>query len=319
MTRNVETGQFVSINGLDQWLVMRGEDYSNPVLLVLSGPGVALSAIVPFFAEWEESFTLVHWDQPGSGATYGRNPQGQGELSIARLVSDGLAVVNHIQQSLNVEKVAVLGISAGSIVGLHMVTESPEMFSAYVGTGQFVNWAKQDAQGYQLLLDQQRDLGNAEAVEELLTLGPPPYEDLESDVIKSKYISALTAEEMAEFPVFSGLMTEALTNPPENASYIPSGVSLGDPRQLATNAYQIMREQYLGFDAAGLSLEFSMPMFFIQGAEDFYSVTSVVQEYEAAITAPLKRTLVIENGSHSVFWLRSKFLQALRQYVLPAL
>ena len=317
--RSIDEGQFITVSNLEQWLVIRGSDRSNPVLLILSGPGVGLSAIAPFFETWEESFTLVFWDQPGAGATYGKNPESQGVLSVERLASDGLMVVDHLRQRLGVEKVAVMGISAGSIIGLHMMTEMPGLFSAYVGTGQFVNWAEQDLRGYSLLLQQARAQDNAEGVAELEELGAPPYPSAAEDGIKSKYHSALTVAEMAAFPIFSALMTEALTGPSPTASYIPQGITLGDPRQLATVAYSVMRDEYLSFNAWALGLEFEMPVFFIQGDVDYYSTTSVVQEYEAAITAPAKATVIIEDGSHSVFWQREKFLTALRQFVLPVL
>jgi hypothetical protein len=43
---------------------MRGQKTGNPVLLVISGPGVALSSIAPFLERREKDYTLVHWDQP---------------------------------------------------------------------------------------------------------------------------------------------------------------------------------------------------------------------------------------------------------------
>lgn len=316
-TQSISEGRFITIDDLEQWIVIRGNDNTNPVMLIVSGPGVGLSAIAPFFEAWEEDFTLVHWDQPGSGATYGRNPEQQGALSVDRLVKDGLLVVDYLRDFLNVEKVAVLGISAGSIIGLRMMTEQAEAFSAYVGTGQFVNWAEQDKRGYEMILAQEQARDNSEAIEELMQLGPPPYADVAQDAMKSEYHSALTEPEMAELPVFSSLMAEALTNSSASADYIAQGVALGDPRQLATNAYSTMRAEYMAFDAWNLSTNFSMPMLFLQGDKDVYSVTAVVQEYEQAITAPYKETVILENGSHSVFWQRDVFLEALRQHLIP--
>lgn len=316
-TQPIDQGQYVKINGVEQWVALRGNDVGNPALLVISGPGVALSSVAPFFDAWEKDFTLVHWDQPGAGATYSKSPRGKGPLSLDRLVEDGLAVVEFVRGQLELEKVMVLGISAGSIVGLKMMQRNPALFSAYVGTGQFVNWAEQDALSYKLLLEKARAENNTEAQTELEQIGPPPYADSAVDVIKSKYHSALTEGEMAAMPVFSALMVEALGNPPEEANHIPGDVKLENPRELATAAYTALRSELTSFDAHLLPGAFSMPMFFFQGDQDYYSVTSLVQAYESGITAPVKRTVVIEGGSHSVIWLREQFLDQLKRYVRP--
>ena len=316
-THSIDEGQFVTINGTEQWIALRGKSGSNPVMLIISGPGVALSSIAPFFEAWEQDFTLVHWDQPWAGATHSVNSDGQGLLGIDRLVKDGLAVSEYIRQRFKIDKIVVLGISAGSIVGLKMMQERPGYFSAYIGTGQFVNWAEQDALSYKLLLEKARDEGNEEAQHELEDIGPPPYKDSSVDEIKSKYHSAMTEGEMEALPVFSRLMTETLTNPPPDANYIPKGVTLQNPRELATVAYKSMRPELLEFDAHSLPKEFMMPMFFFQGDQDYYSVTSSVQTYENEITAPFKETVIIEGGSHSVIWLREQFLKELNRHVRP--
>lgn len=65
--------------------------------------------------------------------------------------------------------------------------------------------------------------------------------------------------------------------------------------------------------------DFAMPVLFLQGAEDVNSVTSAVQSYTQEINAPMKKTVVIEGGSHSVLWLRERFLEELIQHLSPEL
>ncbi|MCG8412796.1 MAG: alpha/beta hydrolase [Pseudomonadales bacterium] len=316
---SIDEGLFTSINHQQHWLVFRGADLSNPVLLILSGPGVALSAAAPFFAAWEEHFTLVYWDQPGSGATHSVNQQLASELTLDQLVSAGIAVAEFACNKLEVEKIAVLGISGGSVLGLRMMHQQPGRFSAYVGTGQFVNWLEQDKLSYQLLLANARASGKLEAVRELSEIGPPPYADASIDGIKSRYHSAMTEAEVEQFSVFSAIMAESLSNPPQGANYIPARVALENPRSLAMAAYAALRADLLAFDAWSLPMSFAMPIFFIQGEEDVYSITSIVQAYEREINAPAKATLLVAGGGHSVFWLRDRFLQLLNQHVRPVI
>lgn len=313
----IDEGLFASINGQQQWLAFRGADIRNPLLLILSGPGVALSAAAPYFSAWEAHYTLVFWDQPGSGATHSVNAETTTELSLDKLVADGIAVAEFISDKFESKKVAALGISGGSVLGLRMMYEKPELFSAYVGTGQFVNWLLQDRLSYQLLLERARQADNIEAIRELSEIGAPPYADASIDGIKSKYHSAMTAAEMEQFPVFSAIMAESLSSPAAAGNFVPADVQLENPRSLAMAAYAALREELLAFNAWDYPMSFAMPVFFLQGEEDVYSMTAVVQSYTEEITAPYKTTLVIAGGGHSVFWLREQFLQQLNEHVRP--
>src|SRR5215470_13379846 len=67
--------RFVRIGGIDQWITIRGDDGANPVLLIMhGGPGDPQSSFPSWYAPYEHDFTVVQWDQPGAGKTYGKNP-----------------------------------------------------------------------------------------------------------------------------------------------------------------------------------------------------------------------------------------------------
>jgi pimeloyl-ACP methyl ester carboxylesterase len=68
----VESLEEVTLGGVGQWLLIRGLDRSNPVLLHLhGGPGSADISIARFFdAGLIGHFTVVHWDQRGAGKSF---------------------------------------------------------------------------------------------------------------------------------------------------------------------------------------------------------------------------------------------------------
>src|SRR5919106_1953344 len=149
---------FVQIGGIEQWISIRGQNRDNPVILVLhGGPGVSNAPFAPAFIPWEKDFTIVQWDQRGAGRTFGRNgAQGTGVLSIDRLTQDGIALTQHLRSRLQKDKIVLFALSFGSVIGLNMVQARPELFAAYVGSGQFINAADGDALGYRLTLEQAR-------------------------------------------------------------------------------------------------------------------------------------------------------------------
>jgi pimeloyl-ACP methyl ester carboxylesterase len=311
-TQRIEEGLFVEINSVPQWITLRGADRRNPVLLILA----ALSRMAPFFAPWEQEFTLVQWDQPGIGATQAKNGDaGTGPLSLQRLANDAIAVAEFACKQLSVEKIAVLGISGGSLTGLEIVKQRPELFSAYVGSGQGVNWLRQEQLGYTIVLEQARLAGNRSAIEELEAIGAPPYLNAADDMLKSKYCSALTSVEQAYIAGLDPQIVAAVRNPPPGSTWIAPGLPIGDPRATSLAAYEKLRGDIFAFDARRLGLAFEVPMFFFQGEQDLYTVTSEVQAYAAEIIAPQKLFAAIPGGGHSAFFLRDAFLALLTRNV----
>src|SRR5208337_3944253 len=66
----IDEGMYVKIGGIDQWIQIRGQDRDNPVLLCLhGGPGGTWVPMTALFVPWEKQFTVVQWDQRGTGKT----------------------------------------------------------------------------------------------------------------------------------------------------------------------------------------------------------------------------------------------------------
>ena len=316
MSSRIEEATFADVNGVPQWLTLRGDDRANPAVLIVGGPGFGYGALAPFFASFERSYTVVQWDQPGAGFTFGKNGNAGG-LSLERLVRDGLRVAELIRDRLGIPRVALLCVSGGTLVGLQMVQRRPDLFSAYVGTGQFVSWRRQDEQSYALLLERARALGDLAVLAELEALGPPPYADAEADARKSKHAGAPTPREAAAFAELLPLAAAAMAGQPPDATYLAHGVPWPEPRPRSFAAYIELRDELMAFDARKLGSRFEVPLFFVQGADDRYSVTAEVQRYAAEIEAPHVEVVTIEGAGHSVMFVRDDFLAALDRHVRP--
>lgn len=304
--RSLTRELFVPIHGIDQWITIRGAERRNPVLLVLSGPGAAFSPWARFFAPWETRFTIVQWDQPGAGATLERNAKAGGPLSVERLAQDGIAVAEHVRRQLKKPKIGLLAFSGGTIVGLSIARRRPDLVSVYAGSGQIVDWARQDALGYRLLLEQAHRVGDAQASQELEAIGPPPYADTATDAVKSKYAGAMTEAERAAL---------ATLEPDELAAL--QAMPIEDARARAMAAYDALRPEIVTFDAHRLGRDFRVPMCFLQGELDVFTVTSEVQAYADWITAPHKRFVRIQGAGHSAFLMRDELLRLLDEHVRP--
>ena len=163
----VSEQMFVQIGGIPQWITIKGEDRNNPVVLVLhGGPGDALSPYADsMYAGWDKSFTLVQWDQRGAGRTFTKNgPSIEPTMTVERMAQDGIEVAEFLTRHLNQKKIIILGGSWGSILGVYMAHARPDLFYAYVGSAQMVNWQEDLSAGYARVLGMARAANNQQAV-----------------------------------------------------------------------------------------------------------------------------------------------------------
>ncbi len=136
----IDEAMFVPIRGTLQWITVRGRDRNNPVILMIhGGPGVTHSGFAVSFVPWEKDFTIVQWDQPGAGRTFEQEgDRFPPDLTIESMARDGVSVAEFLETHLHKDRIIILGWSWGSILGVHMVQARPDLFAAYVGTGQIV-------------------------------------------------------------------------------------------------------------------------------------------------------------------------------------
>ena len=314
----IEEGLFVEINGMEQWITIRGKDRRNPALLMLSGPGFAYSPMTPFFAPWEESYMLVQWDQPGAGATYAKNgAEGTGALTLNRLTRDGLALAELLKERFDLGPISLFGVSAGTIIGLKLIRERPDLFAGYAGNGQVVNWARQEALSYAMILDRARKAADTAAITEIEQLGPPPWSDVASVAVKAKYANVMTPAEQAAFAANSQAITGGYHSPPADASYFPKGLAAFDPMTRATKAFAELKHEIERFDARALGLTFDVPVILLQGEEDAHTVTAEVEAYAGEITSPHTVLELIPGAGHASSFLRGEMLALLDKHLRP--
>ena len=93
----------VRLGGITQWVRMRGANPSNPVLLLMQqGPGLPIindARVLARLLGLEEAFTVVYWDQRGTGLSappLRRGPD-RFEISVARMVGDTVSLLEFLR------------------------------------------------------------------------------------------------------------------------------------------------------------------------------------------------------------------------------
>lgn len=307
----IDEARYVEVGGIEQWITIRGEDRKNPVLLILhGGPGDATN---PWgyagFRSWLKNFTVVQWDQRGAGRTLGRNgPSLAPSITVDRMVHDGIELAELLRKTLEKDKIVLVGHSWGSILGVFMVKARPDLFYAFVGTGQVADPRRNYAVAYNELLKKAERLGEQRAIRELKEVGPPPYANGRGYAVQRKWSNLF---EGADFFIYSmfGLALSAPGYSTRDINDWGEGQDLSGQRLIPQTS--ILEPQMLGGD-------FALPVFVIQGAEDFTTPTSLARNFLNSLRAPRKAFVAVEGGGHfAVFMKPDVFLKELVARVLP--
>jgi len=307
----IDEAKYVEVGGIEQWITIRGEDRNNPVVLFLhGGPGDATN---PWgyagFRLWLKHFTVVQWDQRGAGRTLGKNRSAPPEaITVHRMAEDGVELAELLRKSLGKDKIILVGHSFGSILGLFMVKAKPNLFHAFVGTGQVGDPLKNYAVAYVELLKKAEAIRETRAIRELREVGPPPYADGRGYGVQRRWSNLF---EGADYFIAS-MFGLALSAPGYAVRDI---IDWFDGQGLS--AERLVPETK-ALEATALGGDYALPIFVIQGAEDFTTPTSLAQAFVNSIRAPTKAFIPIAGGGHfAVFMKPDAFLDQLMARVLP--
>jgi pimeloyl-ACP methyl ester carboxylesterase len=307
----IDEARYVEVGGIQQWITIRGEDRSNPVVLFLhGGPGDATN---PWgyagFRSWLKRFTVVQWDQRGAGRTFGKNPDAPSQaITVARMTQDGVELAELLRKQLGKDKVILVGHSWGSILGVHMAKVRPDLFYAFVGTGQVADPATSYSVAYGELVKKAEALKDERAIRELRDAGPPPYSDGRGYGVQRKWSNFFEGADA----FLASMVGFALAAP---------GYTLRDVNDWFEGqnvSAERLVPQTSALDARTLAGDFAVPVFVIQGAEDFTTPTSLARAFVDSIRAPAKGFDQIEGGGHfAVFMKSGAFLDHLVSRVRP--
>jgi pimeloyl-ACP methyl ester carboxylesterase len=293
--QGVSEQMFVQIGGIPQWITIKGEDRDNPVVLFLhGGPGDALSPYADsMYAGWDKSFTLVQWDQRGAGRTFTKDgPSIEPTMTVERMAKDGVEVAEFLIKHLHQKKIIILGSSWGSILGIYMAHARPDLFYAYVGSAQMVNWQEDLSAGYARVLRMARAAGNQQAITALMTIGPPPW------------------HLVAKWPVYRKwermYQAKLVTAPPNPATISPEYASPEEQAQYgAADDFSFMHfwgptlsGPLMNINLPALGTTFAIPIFIIQGQEDLTAAPELAKAYFDSIKAPRKQFYLVPGTGH---------------------
>lgn len=283
----------VKIGGMDQWILMRGNNTENPVLLWLhGGPGSSQMPIAHRFdGELEKEFIVVHWDQRGAGKS---NPFHFNEhtMTFEQFVSDGHELTQYLKKKFQKDKIYLVGHSWGTQFGSKMAQLYPNDYYAFVAISQVVDTESGAKLSYDWLAQKIKDSGKKKDQELLQSIGKPPYTDHKTFVKFAKTVEA-----------YGGGMDLGM------AKLIPIALRSSEYTLLdyirwlrgATRGSGPMWNAGKPIKLSDEITELHVPVYYFSGQNDYNTPAQMVRNYIEHLKAPKKELVIFEKSSHAPF------------------
>jgi len=284
----------VPIGGHDQTIMLRGVSEDAPVLLFLEGGpgGTGIGRIRTAGTDLENSFVVATWDQRGSGKSYDALEPAS-TLTVDQMVSDTLAVTDYLRHRFSEQKIYLVGSSWGTIIGTLAVQRSPELFHAYVGTGQMVDPFATDKLMYAESIADADARGDHGTADKLLSMGPPPYADT------LDYPVAIASNpKWLNFP--HGADYHASSEYPASL-YVSEYSLIEQLRGMAAIAetYHVLYPQLADTDFRADVSRLDVPVYIVEGRHEAAGREILAKQWFHDLSAPHKHYLYFDHSGHT--------------------
>ncbi len=321
--RGIEECSYVELGGIRQYVQIRGQDISNPIILFLhGGPGNPTSCISYHYQEdLEKDYTVVNWDQRGCGRTFYECHGKDSPISAEQILDDLDQLVDYLLERFSQKRLILLGYSWGTVPGILYAKLHPEKLLCYLSVCQCVHILS----GAVYIAQQTVQLAQAE--------GDYAFADKLARQIASfktcdTAFSAQAYRSYAKMRELTCSYKKSKTCKPMVA-YIRKGMLSPDCalRDLRWKLRQLLLSksyfshtspliQYLSmeFDLRRLSPDFQVPVYFLTSDDDRICPAEPISQYYSHITAPDKRLLRLHTQTHTLFFDEPQvFCQSVRE------
>lgn len=306
----------VMLGGVAQWVEIRARSADDPVLLYLpGGPGQSdLGLGRALLRDLEQHFVVVIWDGRGIGKSYASFDAG---LTTDRVVADTVELTNYLRRRFDEGKIYLFGESGGSVIGVLAVQRHPELYHAWLGSGQMVDPRETDLRIYRDLLAWGRAHGDSGIVRRLEGYGEPPYDSAFAYADVMGYYDELAGE--YDPPAYytrlgesSGVGFLGLMAPEYGV------VDKVNAVRGLMDVFSVLYPQWQGIDFRRTAEHLAVPVYVFTGDHELAARRDLAVEWFRDLDAPVKRLYSFANAGHATaFEHVQAFERILERVVVP--
>lgn len=288
----------VNINGVEQGMFIQGKNAANPVLLYLHGglPDHFLNDRYP--TGLDEIFTVVWWEQRGSGLSY--HPDMAPEsLNPEQLVSDTVALTNHLRARFGQDKIYLMGRSGGTFFGIQAAARAPHLYHAYIAVAQISNQLESERLAHRYMLARYKVEGNHKMAQRLEDgpigdTAPLPDAYLKVRDVAMHELGVGTTHDMKS--VFTDMFLRSLLH---------REYTLGEKIKLWRGKLFSGRRLWntqLSTDLTRQVTRLDIPVYFLHGVYDYTVSYPLAKAYFERLEAPVKGFYTFTQSAHTPFF-----------------
>ena len=284
----------VELNGYPQWLLIRGQDVSRPLLLYLhGGPGESNMWTAHYaMKELEKYFVCVNWDQRGAGRSFRPGPPPE-SMTIDQFVQDTIALIDLLRARFGQQKILLLGHSWGSVLAMKVAAARPDLLYAVIGMGQMVDGKRGEDLSYRYVLERAHAEHNRKVIRVLELLGGSDTFGKDGKFVQRRWLMHYGG--FLHAIGTRGFLSILLNAPEYSIGDCISNLSMRDMKFSC---------RWLGDEIMGVNLlqeipELSVPVVFFAGSYDYTTPFVLVEQFYASLKAPSKKLIWFEHSAHN--------------------
>jgi pimeloyl-ACP methyl ester carboxylesterase len=288
----------VNINGIEQGMFIQGRSERNPVLLYLHGgvPDHFLNDRYP--TGLEEMFTIVWWEQLGSGLSY--HPDMPPEsVNPEQIVSDTLELTSYLSKRFGQEKIYLMGRSGGTFFGIQAAARAPQLYHAYIAVAQISNQLESERLAHHYMLARYKDEGNTKMAQRLEDgpigdSAPLPNAYLRVRDVAMHELGVGTTHDMKS--VFTGMFLPSLLHREYTLS---EKINLWRGKLFSGGS---LWNTQLSTDLTKKVTRLEVPVYFLHGVYDYTVSYPLAKSYFERLEAPVKGFYTFKQSAHTPFF-----------------
>ena len=290
----------VNLGNFPQKIHIKSNDENKPVLLFLhGGPGVCnRHTIIQDHSDLLDTFTVVTWDQRGSGGSY--KGLDKSTLTVDQMVEDARDLVEYLAKRFNKDKIFIIGGSWGSMLGTLLSNRYPEHLAAFVGFGQVVNIELNEKISYEFTLEEAKKANDLESIKKLEEVGPPVMGVYKGGAYKGMMVQRRIMMKYGGYSKNEKKRNymDAMVKP----MLLSGEYTLSDLYGLIKGHKIVLDSMWeeMGYiDFNKTCTEFDIPIFIFDGRLDKNTPSELVEGWFNKINAPHKELIWFENSGHN--------------------
>jgi len=270
--RHIDRTEILRIGEIKQYVRIKGEDDSKPLLLFLhGGPGSSLmQKNDKITGKLQQHFVVVQWDQRETGETLKLNKSSK-PLSLQLFYDDTHDLIDSLLTLFRQSRLFLVGYSWGSGLGFYVADKYPELLYAYIAVSPVIHQWRSDSMSLEML---RKDMGK-NARKELAQV-KIPFENAEQLYYHRKWLFRHDGQKLVSLTL--------------RKSFVHAwAVTWFDvwSESCAVNLFESLPN-------------IRCPVYFFTGKSDYNTNYSITSEYFNKVLAPRKDLFLFANAGHGL-------------------